>query len=65
MALHERWFLDDSKFPVQFGTWSSPHSLIPIAVAVGITLVATIIFRARGRHSVIPGPIAFGMPWEN
>ena len=65
MALHERWFLDDSNFPVQFGTWSSPHSLIPIAVAVGITLVATIIFRARGRHSVIPGPIAFGMPWEN
>lgn len=65
MALHERWFLDESKFPVQFDTWSSPHSLIPIAVAVGITVVATIIFRARGRHSVIPGPIAFGMPWEN
>lgn len=65
MILHERWFLDESKFPVRFDTWSSPHSLIPIAIAVGITVVATIIFRARGRHSVIPGPIHFGMPWEN
>lgn len=65
MALHERWFLDESKFPVQFGTWSSANSLVPIAVAVGITAVATIIFRARGRHSVVPGPIALGMPWEN
>ncbi len=65
MALHERWFLDESKFPVQFGTWSSPNSIVPIAVAIGITVAATIIFRARGRHSVVPGPIAFGMPWEN
>jgi hypothetical protein len=65
MVLHERWFLDESKFPVQFSTWSSPESLIPVAVAVGITIVATVIYRARGRHSVVPGPIALGMPWEN
>ena len=65
MILHERWFLDESRFPVQFGTWSSPNSLIPVAVAVGITIAATIFFRARGRHSVVPGPIALGMPWEN
>jgi hypothetical protein len=65
MILHERWFLDETRFPVQFGTWSSPESLVPIAVAVGITLLATAIFRARGRHSVVPGPIALGMPWEN
>jgi hypothetical protein len=65
MILHERWFLDETKFPVQFGTWSSPESLVPIAVALGITIVATVIYRARGRHSVVPGPIALGMPWEN
>ncbi len=65
MILHERWFLDETKFPVQFGTWSSPESLVPVAVAVGITVVATLIWRARGRHSVVPGPIALGMPWEN
>jgi hypothetical protein len=65
MILHERWFLDETKFPVQFGTWSSPESLVPIAVALGITIIATVIYRARGRHSVVPGPIALGMPWEN
>src|SRR6478752_1835308 len=65
MALHERWFTDESRFPVQWGTWSSSNSLVPIAVAVGITLIATVIYNARGRRSVVPGPIALGMPWEN
>ena len=65
MALHERWFLDESKFPVQFDTWSSANSLIPIGVAVGITIFATMIYRARDRHTVVPGPIHLGMPWEN
>jgi hypothetical protein len=65
MILHERWFLDETKFPVQFDTWNSPSSLIPIAVAVGITVIATVIYRALGRRSVVPGPIALGMPWEN
>ncbi|HEV7593949.1 MAG TPA: hypothetical protein VGO33_03045 [Gemmatimonadaceae bacterium] len=65
MILHERWFIDETRFPVQFDTWSSPNSLIPIAVAVGITAVATVIYRARGRKSVVPGPIALGMPWES
>ena len=65
MILHERWFLDETLFPVNFDTWSSPNSLVPVAVALGITIVATLIFRARGRPSVVPGPIALGMPWEN
>lgn len=65
MILHERWFLDESKFPVQFSTWSTSNSLIPVAVAVGITVAATVVYRARGRQSVVPGPIALGMPWEN
>jgi len=65
MILHERWFTDESMFPVQFGTWSSPNSLVPAAVAVGVTIVATLVYRARGQRSVVPGPIALGMPWEN
>ena len=65
MILHERWFLDETKFPVQFDTWSSANSLIPVAVAVGITIIATVIYRARGRRSGVPGPIALGMPWED
>ena len=46
MILHERWFLDETKFPVQFGTWSSPNSLVPVAVALGITIIATLIYGA-------------------
>jgi hypothetical protein len=65
MILHERWFTDEAFYPVQFGTWSSSNSLIPIGIAAGITLVATLIWRARDRHSVVPGPVALGMPWEN
>jgi hypothetical protein len=65
MILHERWFTDEAKFPVQFDTWSSPNSLVPIAIALGMTIAATLIWRARGKHSVVPGPIALGMPWQN
>lgn len=65
MVLHERWFTDETRFPVQWGTWSSSSSLVPIAVAVGITLVATAIYRAQGRRSVVPGPVSLGMPWDN
>ena len=65
MALHERWFTDETRFPVHFETWSSSNSLVPAAVAVGITLVATAIYRAQGRRSVVPGPITLGMPWDN
>ena len=65
MILHERWFLDESKFPVQFDTWNTPNGLVSVAVAVAITAVATIIYRTRGRHSVVPGPVQLGMPWEN
>jgi hypothetical protein len=50
---------------VQFDTWSAPNSLVPVAVAVGVTAVATIIYRSRGRHNVVPGPVQLGMPWEN
>jgi hypothetical protein len=65
MILHERWFTNEAKFPVQFDRWASPDSLVPIAVAVGIVAVATILWRLRGRRSLVPGPLALGMPWEN
>ena len=65
IILHERWFLDESRFPVQFDTWSTANSFVPIAIAVGITAVATFIYRVRDRHNVVPGPVQLGMPWEN
>jgi hypothetical protein len=65
MILHERWFTDETKFPVQLDRWASPDSLVPIAVAVGIVAIATIVWRVRGRRSFVPGPLALGMPWDN
>jgi hypothetical protein len=65
MALHERWFIDESKFPVQFGTWATSNSLVPIATAVGITAIATVVWRVRQKRSFVPGPVSLGMPWEN
>jgi hypothetical protein len=65
VILHERWFLDESKFPVQFASWSTPNALIPVAIAVAITAAATAIYRTRDRHSVVPGPVQLGMPWAN
>src|SRR3954451_1824361 len=65
MILHERWFTDDAKFPVQFGTWASSNSLVPVGIAVAIATVATIVWRARGRRDLLPGPIALGMPPAN
>ena len=57
MVLHERWFTDEAKFPVQFDTWSTPSSLFSVAVALGITIIATVIYRARGRQSVVVPPL--------
>ncbi|MEP6858195.1 MAG: DoxX protein [Gemmatimonadales bacterium] len=65
VLLHERWFTDEARFPVQFDRWSTPESAIPFMVAVGITTIAAFVWRARGRRQVVPGPLALGMPWEN
>ena len=65
ILLHERWFTDEARFPVQFDRWSTPESAIPFMIAVGITTVAAFVWRARGRRQVVPGPLALGMPWEN
>ena len=65
LLLHERWFTEETRFPVQFDRWSTPESAIPFMVAVGITTIAAFVWRARGRRQVVPGPLALGMPWEN
>ena len=65
VALHERWFTEEARFPVQFDRWSTPESAIPFMVAVGITTIAAFLWRARGRRPVVPGPLALGMPWDN
>ncbi len=65
MILHERWFTDEARFPVQFDRWSERESWIPAAVAIGLTVVTVALWRAFRRRSVAPGPVQFGMTWEN
>lgn len=65
MLLHERWFTEDWKFPVQFGSVFTSATWIPLGVALGTTVAAVLLWRARGRRPLVPGPIELGMKWEN
>jgi hypothetical protein len=65
LFLHERWFTDEVRFPVQFSDWLAPHSLIPVAIAASITIIAVLFWRRSKRVTVIPGPAELGMPREN
>jgi len=55
MLLHERWFTDDWKFPVQYDKALTARTWIPLGVAIGVTALAMIIWRARGRRPLQVG----------
>ena len=63
--LHERWFLDDRLYPVQFEQAVSPVTWFALGIALATTIVAVLVRRMIGRRSLIPGPTALGMTWEN
>lgn len=65
VILHERWFLEGGRFPVQFDRWLTPQSLVPTAIAVAVTAIVVALWRIRGRRTVALGPLQLGMPWEN
>lgn len=66
MILHERWFTDDALYPVQFDHWASPHSLVPVAIALAITATAVVLWRAHGRRSIAAlSLLQHGMSREN
>lgn len=65
VILHERWFVDGNRFPVQFGRWLTPQSLAPAAIAVAVAGIVFALWRMRGRRTVALGPLQLGMPWEN
>jgi len=65
MFLHERWFTDEARFPVRFDNWLTPHSLIPIAIAVCITAIAMLLWKRRKNRNIVPGPLELGMPSSN
>jgi uncharacterized membrane protein YphA (DoxX/SURF4 family) len=65
MLLHQRWFTDDGRFPVQWGAALTPQTWIPVAVTLSILALALGLWRLRGREDLVPGPVALGMPWRN
>jgi len=65
MLLHERWFTEESRFPVQFNQALTSATWIPLGIAIGISALAVVAWRARGRRELVPGPIELGMKWAN
>lgn len=63
--LHERWFTNEARFPVNFDSWLAPHSVIPIAVAASITAIAVLLGRRRKPRDLVPVPIELRMPQKN
>lgn len=64
MILHERWFVPDI-YPVQFDKAFTPQSWIPLGIALAVTAVAVVLWRAWGGRALVPGPLELGMPWDN
>ncbi len=65
VLLHERWFTDESRFPVQYDLALTPRTWIPLAIALGITAGAVVVWRWREQRPIVPGPLELGMKWEN
>lgn len=65
MILHERWFTDEARFPVQFDRWSAPESVISTAIAVGVAALTVVLWRTFKRRNLVPGPVQFGMTFHN
>lgn len=64
MVLHERWFVS-RQHPVDFSQLVSAQTAVPLAIALAVTGVALLVWRARGRREIVPGPLQLGMDWEN
>jgi hypothetical protein len=64
MAFHERWFVS-RQYPVDFSQMLTAQTAVPVAIALAATGLAVLVWRARRRREVIPGPLQLGMDWEN
>lgn len=57
---HERWFVGDEGLPTRWGDLTEPATLLVIGVASAVTLGAALLWRARGRTCLLPGPLELG-----
>ena len=64
-ALHQRWFVDDDRYPVDLGALASVRFLVPLAIALAVTAIALLVWRWRGEREILPGPIRLGVTPED
>src|SRR5262245_16615263 len=57
---HEKWFIDASPHPTAWAAALHPPEVIGVCVAIVLTIVAGLVWRALGRHNLIPGPEILG-----
>jgi hypothetical protein len=60
LAPHERWFVPDDSYPVDWSRLATPEAAVPVALAVAAVSLAVLLWRMRGKRPLIPGPLALG-----
>lgn len=58
--LHERWFVDSSRYPLDPAAALRPGALMAAGAAVVLVGAAALAWRATGRRAVVPGPLDLG-----
>ena len=57
---HEKWFYDATRHPTRWEQAFQFPGIVGVAVAVGLTVMAGLAWRARRGRDLIPGPPALG-----
>ena len=63
-ALHERWFIPDDGLPTRWTDVLDPGTGLAIAAAVGVVVLVTAAWLARGRRPILPGTFELGATEE-
>jgi uncharacterized membrane protein YphA (DoxX/SURF4 family) len=57
---HEKWFYDATLYPTRWEQAFQFPGIVGVAVAVGLTVMAGVAWRARRGRDLLPGPPALG-----
>src|SRR5262245_48253035 len=57
---HEKWFVDAGPYPTVWTAALRLPGVVGVAIAIVLTIVAGLAWRALGRRNLIPGPEMFG-----